>query len=89
MVLVKPLFVDFSSIVRHSPNHGQWENAGPLSWIRVDMVEKGTIRLQYVPTEEQIADIFTKPLTAVKFVYFRDKLGMAENASLAKRECLF
>lgn len=30
--------VDFSSIVRHSPNHGQWENAGPLSWIRVDLV---------------------------------------------------
>ena len=35
-----------------------------------DMVQKGTICLQYVPTEEQIADIFTKPLTAVKFVYF-------------------
>ena len=52
-----------------------------------DMVQKGAIRLQYIPTEEQIPDIFTKPLTAVKFVYFRDKLGMAENASLAEREC--
>ena len=31
-------YVDFSSIVRHSPSHGQWENAGPLSGIRVDMV---------------------------------------------------
>ena len=31
--------VDFSSIVRHSPSHGQWENAGPLSWIRVDLVK--------------------------------------------------
>ena len=51
-----------------------------------DTVQKGAICLQYVPTE-QIADIFTKPLTAVKFVYFRDKLGMAENASLAEREC--
>ena len=30
--------VDFSSIVRHSPSHGQWENAGPLSWMRVDLV---------------------------------------------------
>lgn len=30
--------VDFSSIVRHSPSHGQWENARPLSWIRVDLV---------------------------------------------------
>ena len=30
--------VDFSSIVRHSPSHGQWENVGPLSWKRVDLV---------------------------------------------------
>ena len=30
--------VDFSSIVRHCPSHGQWENTGPLSWIRVDLV---------------------------------------------------
>ena len=30
--------VEFSSIVRHSPSHGQWENAGPLSWMRVDLV---------------------------------------------------
>ena len=35
-----------------------------------DMVQKGSIRLQYIPTKEQIADIFTKPLTAVKFIYF-------------------
>ena len=30
--------IEFSSIVRHSPSHGQWENARPLSWIRVDLV---------------------------------------------------
>jgi hypothetical protein len=30
---------------------------------------------------------FTKPLSLTKFVYFRDKLGVAENASLAEREC--
>lgn len=52
-----------------------------------DMVQKGSILLQYIQTKEQIADVFTKPLHAVKFVYFQDKLGMAENASLAEREC--
>ena len=52
-----------------------------------DMVQKGAIHLQYVLIEEKIADVFTKPLTAVKFVYFRDKLSMAENASLPEREC--
>ena len=31
--------VDFSNIVMHSPSHGQWENAGPLSWISVNLVK--------------------------------------------------
>ena len=52
-----------------------------------DMVQKGAISLQYIPIEEQIVDVFTKPLTAVKFLYFRDNIGMAENASLIEREC--
>ena len=51
------------------------------------MVHIGAIRLQYILTDEQIADMFTKPLSATKFVYFRDKLGMAKNASLVEREC--
>ena len=52
-----------------------------------DIVQRGALKLQYIRTDEQIADILTKPLTASKFVYFRDKLGMAENASLTEREC--
>ena len=52
-----------------------------------DLVERGALKLQYIRTDEQIVDILTKPLSASKFVYFRDKLGMAENASLAEREC--
>ena len=52
-----------------------------------DLVQRGALKLQYIRTDEQIANILTKPLTIAKFVYFRDKLGMAENTSLAKREC--
>jgi hypothetical protein len=52
-----------------------------------DMIQKKVLSLQYVPTAEQIADIFTKPLPLIKFAYFRDKLGVAENTSLAEREC--
>jgi hypothetical protein len=51
------------------------------------IVQKKVLSIQYVPTAEQTADIFTKPLSLTKFVYFRDKLGVAENASLAEREC--
>ena len=47
-----------------------------------DLVQRGALKLQYIRTDEQIANILTKPLTASKFVYFCDKLGMAENASL-------
>jgi hypothetical protein len=51
------------------------------------MVQKNVLSIQYVPIAEQTTDIFTKPLSLTKFVYFRDKLGVAENASLAEREC--
>ena len=41
-----------------------------------DMVEKGVVKLQYVATDEQVAGVLTKPLSKVKFEYFRDKLGV-------------
>jgi hypothetical protein len=41
-----------------------------------DMVQKGAVRLQYVATDEQVADVLTKPLSRMKFEYFRDKLGV-------------
>lgn len=52
-----------------------------------DMVQKGAIKFQYICTEEQIADILTKPLSYGKFVHFWDKLGVIENVSLLEREC--
>ena len=39
-------------------------------------MQRGAIKLQYVPMEEQVADVLTKPLSHVKFEYFRDKLGV-------------
>jgi hypothetical protein len=51
-----------------------------------DCVQKGSVKLQYVLTDEQIADILTKPLVKGKFVYFRDKLGVVQNNFLAKRD---
>ena len=40
------------------------------------MVEKGVVKLPHVATDEQVADVLTKPLSKVKFEYFRDKLGV-------------
>jgi hypothetical protein len=36
------------------------------------------VKLQCISTNEQIADILTKPLVKEKFVYFKDKLGVVE-----------
>jgi hypothetical protein len=41
-----------------------------------DMVQRGAIKLQYVGTDEQVADLLTKPLSCVKFEHFRDKIGI-------------
>ena len=35
-----------------------------------DMVQKGDVKIKYVPTAEQVADVLTKPLSRVNFEYF-------------------
>ena len=44
------------------------------------------MKLQYVPIEEQVADVLTKPLSCVKFEYFQDKIGVVRKDLLGKRE---
>ena len=44
-----------------------------------DMVQRGAVKLKYVVTNEQIVDVLTKPLSKVKFEYFRDKFGVVRN----------
>ena len=51
------------------------------------MVQRKEVHVQYLPTHEKIADIFTKPLAKTKFEYFRERIGLVENASLGEREC--
>jgi hypothetical protein len=41
-----------------------------------DMMQRGAIKLQYVVTDEHVADVLTKPLSRVKFEHFRDNLGI-------------
>ena len=42
------------------------------------MVQRGAIRLDHIGTNEQVADILTKPLGKVKFLTFREKLAIVE-----------
>jgi hypothetical protein len=41
-----------------------------------DCAEKGKVILKYVPTNDQLADIFTKPLNEDRFLYLLGQLGM-------------
>jgi hypothetical protein len=41
-----------------------------------DMVQRKVVLVEYLPTDEQIADVLTEPLAKSKFEYFRDKLGV-------------
>ena len=51
-----------------------------------DMVQKGALKLKYVPTEEQVADVLTKPLARVKFECFQYKFRVVLKDLSLKRE---
>jgi hypothetical protein len=50
-------------------------------------VQRKIMLLQYIPTEDQDADILTKVLTRSKFEYHRDEIGVKDNLFLVEREC--
>ena len=39
-----------------------------------DYVQKGMVKLKYVPSEKNLADIFTKPMKKIAFKRLRDRL---------------
>ena len=44
------------------------------------------MKLQYMATEEHVADVLTKPLARVKFEYFKERIGMIHIEIPRKRE---
>jgi hypothetical protein len=81
---------DNQSCVKLSENHVFHDKSKHIEikdhYIK-DMVHRKAVHVQYLSTHEQVADIFTKPLSKTKFEYFHERLGMVENASLVEREC--
>jgi hypothetical protein len=43
-----------------------------------ECIEEGTIVIEYVPTERQLADILTKALGRVRFIQLRSEIGVLE-----------
>ena len=51
-----------------------------------DMVQRGAVKLQYVATEEHIADVLTKPLARMNFEYFRPRILVFSRSRFPPRE---
>lgn len=64
------------SIANNPSNHKKSKHIDIKYHFSREQIEKNVIKLEYVSTENQVADIFTKPLPAMKFVEFRTKMGL-------------
>ena len=49
----------------------------PYHYVR-DMVDRNSVKSEYICTADQTADILTKPLSRVKIEHFRKRLGIVE-----------
>jgi hypothetical protein len=75
------ILCDNQSYIKMTENHVFHDRSKHIEiryhYIR-DMVQRGALKLQYISTDDQVADVMTKPLSRVKFEYFRDKLGIVQ-----------
>jgi bifunctional DNase/RNase len=74
-----PIYCDNTSAISISKNlvmHSRTKHI-PIKYhfLREQVAEKN-IRVEYVGTKEQVADIFTKPLPKESFEYLRHRLGV-------------
>ena len=74
-----PLLCDSTSAISVAKNlvlHSRTKHIEVRYLFLRDNVEKGTIVLSHVPTRDQKADIFTKPLDQATFARLRGELGV-------------
>ena len=81
-IKVRPfkLLIDNKSAIALSKNpsqHGRSKHIETKFHFIQDCVEKGYVDIEYVRTESQLADSFTKSLGCIKFEEIREKLGVA------------
>ncbi len=73
------LYCDNTSAINISKNpvmHAKTKHiAIKYHYVR-ELVEDKQVKLEYIHTKEQIADIFTKPLPKDAYEYLRGKLGV-------------
>jgi hypothetical protein len=75
------LFVDNQGAIALATNpafHAQTKHIGIQHHFIRDQVEDQKITLQYIPTDDQVADILTKALAYAKHSKFRAAMGLCE-----------
>jgi hypothetical protein len=74
-----PLIYDNTSAISVAKNlvfHKRMRHLGRRHHFLRDHVEKEDIKMRYIDTERQLADIFTKPLDASRFADLRGEIGV-------------
>jgi hypothetical protein len=49
-----------------------------------DQVQKGTLHVCHVHTQDQLADLLTKPLSRTHTEFLRAKIGLADGSSILR-----
>lgn len=73
------IFCDNTSAISISKNpvmHSKTKHIPIKYHFLREQVANQAVQLSYIPSKEQIADIFTKPLPTAQFEYLRQKLGV-------------
>ena len=66
------------SIANNPTNHRKTKHIDVKYHFSREQIEKNVIKLEYVPTGVQLADVFTKFLPAVKFVELQERLNLIQ-----------
>ena len=69
-------------LAKNSVNHGRSKHIDVRFHFTRDHVKEGSVELLHVASQDQVADIFTKPLPKVLFDKYKKMIGMTDGRSI-------